>query len=85
LSAALHPRQQLFRPAYSPQYHLPFLVCLGINIFSIVGYSGYKLLLMYVNRRRARVVALMTPEEVEKELTDSVRLGDKKYTFRFAL
>jgi len=76
---------QLFRPSYAPQYHVPFLACLGINIFSIVGYSGYKLLLMHVNRRRARKVAAMTPEEVARELTDDVRLGDKKYTFRFAL
>jgi predicted MFS family arabinose efflux permease len=76
---------QLFRPSYAPRYHTPFLVCLGINIFSIVGYASYKALLIYVNKKRERIVENMTPEEIKEELTNSVRLGDKKLTFRFAL
>jgi hypothetical protein len=41
--------------------------------------------LIYVNKKRERIVENMTPEEIQEELTNSVRLGDKKLTFRFAL
>lgn len=72
---------QLFRPQFSPQYKIPFYACLGIIIFAIVGYAANRQLLIQVNKRRAAKVAAMTPQELDAELTDDVRVGDKKYTF----
>jgi hypothetical protein len=74
---------QLFRAQYAPAYRLPFFVCLGVNIFAFLAYLAYRYLLLFANRRRAAKVARMSPEEVQEELTDEKRLGDKKYTFRY--
>ena len=76
---------QLFQPKYAPRYHLPFIVCLAINIVSIVGFVSYRFFLVYVNKRRQRKLDTMTEEEIQAEMTDSVRLGDKKITFRYSL
>jgi hypothetical protein len=74
---------QLFRAQYAPAYRLPFFVCLGVNIFAFIAYLAYRYLLLFANRRRAAKVARMSPEEIQEELTDEKRLGDKKYTFRY--
>jgi hypothetical protein len=74
---------QLFRPQYAPVYRTPFYVCLGIIAFAILGYAFNRQLLIIVNKRRAAILANMTPEQLHDELTDDVRVGDKKYTFVF--
>lgn len=73
--------QQLFRPQYSPDYRLPFFVCLGVNVFAFFAYLGYRYLLLAANRRRAQKLSVMTQEEVRDEIVDNIRVGDKKYTF----
>ncbi len=75
--------QQLFRPAYAPDYRLPFYVSLGLNVFAIVGYTAYRYGLLYVNKRRARIISTWTAEEIEQENLGDARLGDKKHTFVF--
>lgn len=75
---------QLFRPQYAPKYRLPFYVCLGVNVFALILYAVYRYTLLAVNRRRAAKLASMTPEQQDDELSNEVRLGDKKYTFVYA-
>ncbi len=76
---------QIFVPKEAPRYHTPFLICLGINIFSIVGYSLVRVLFMWVNAKRRAAVAKMSPEEIQAENEGTERLGDKKVTFQFSL
>lgn len=73
--------QQLFRPQYSPDYRLPFFVCLGVNVFAFFAYLGYRYLLLAANKRRAAKIGAMTQDEINEEIVDAVRVGDKKYTF----
>ncbi|KAM0790505.1 hypothetical protein ACM66B_003378 [Microbotryomycetes sp. NB124-2] len=76
---------QLFRPAYAPRYLLPFYVSLGINIFSIVGYLGYRFLLWSVNRSRERKTRDWTEEDWQRENETDERKGDNKLSFRYTL
>jgi hypothetical protein len=41
--------------------------------------------MIYYNKKRAAIIADWTPEEIEDENTNDVRLGDKKYTFVYTL
>lgn len=72
---------QIFRQKYSPRYLVPFYITLGLNIFALIGYSGYVVLLRKVNKDRAKKVAAMTRAEIQDEEESTVRLGDKKWTF----
>ncbi|KAK4045991.1 hypothetical protein OIV83_006456 [Microbotryomycetes sp. JL201] len=76
---------QLFRPAYAPRYLVPFYVSLGINIFSIVGYTAYRFLLWSVNRSRDIQTRDWTEEDWKRENESAERKGDNKLTFRYTL
>ncbi|KAH8585447.1 major facilitator superfamily domain-containing protein [Bisporella sp. PMI_857] len=76
---------QIFRPKFAPRYLTPFYIVLALNIFAIIGYSGYQLLLRNVNRSRALKLASMTQAEIQAEEEGSERLGDKKYTFQYQI
>ncbi|RFU31592.1 hypothetical protein B7463_g4711, partial [Scytalidium lignicola] len=74
---------EIFLPKYAPTYRKPFYISLGLSTFSFVGYVGFRILLMYVNRWRAKKVTSMTLEEIEEENNGTTRLGDKKWTFQY--
>jgi len=76
---------QLFQPKYAPDYKTPFHATIGIYSFVVVLYVSYRFVLVAVNKRRAKKVEAMTPEEIEEELTNEVRVGDKKLTYQYAL
>jgi hypothetical protein len=76
---------QLFRPSYAPRYLPAFYASLGIIIVAWIGYASYRLTLKVVNRRRAKILAGWTEEQIEMEKTDDVRYADKKYTFVYGL
>ena len=76
---------QLFRPSYAPRYLPAFYASLGIIIVAWIGYASYRFTLKVVNRRRAKILAGWTEEQIEMEKTDDVRYADKKYTFVYGL
>jgi hypothetical protein len=41
--------------------------------------------LQFANKRKAKKVAAMTPEEIEDENSNDVRYADAKYTFVYGL
>ena len=75
--------QQIFLPKYGPTYKTPFYISLGLSIFSFVGYIAFRILIVSVNRWRAKKVASMTLEEIEEENNGTTRIGDKKWTFQY--
>jgi hypothetical protein len=76
---------QLFRPSYAPRYLPAFYASLGIVIVALFGYASYRFTLKYVNKKRAKIIAGWTEEQIETEKTDDVRYADKKLTFVYGL
>ncbi|CAK7212690.1 hypothetical protein SBRCBS47491_001552 [Sporothrix bragantina] len=76
---------QLFRPKFQPTYHIPFYVALAMSVLGWFFYFSYRMGMIYHNKKRAAIIANWTPEEIEEENTNDVRLGDKKYTFVYTL
>lgn len=76
---------QLFRARYAPGYRVPFFITLGIVIVAVMGYVSYRFTLAWVNRRKQRVLAGMTREEILEERESDVRYADKKVTFIYGL
>jgi len=72
---------ELFRAKYAPRYQLPFYVSLGCAIYAWFNYLALRLILLHINKKRAKKVAEATPEEIEAENVSDERLGDKKWTF----
>lgn len=76
---------QLFRSKYAPGYRIPFFITLGIVIVAVLGYVSYRLTLAWVNRRKQRLLAVMTHEDAMMERLSEVRYADKKVTFVYGL
>ncbi|KAL1858131.1 hypothetical protein VTK73DRAFT_7926 [Phialemonium thermophilum] len=77
---------QLFLSKYAPKYQLPFYTSLGLLSFGWLCYLGYRFSLIYHNKKRAKIIASWTPEQIaEENANDDVRRGDMKYTFVYTL
>jgi ACR3 family arsenite efflux pump ArsB len=76
---------QLFQAKYGPDYHYPLSVTLGLVAVSLLGYTTYRFVLQFANKRKAKKVAVMTPEEIEDENSNDIRYADAKYTFVYGL
>ena len=72
---------QLFLAKYGPAYRQPLAITLGLLVLAFLLFGLNAVICRVINRRRAKIVANMTPEEIEEENTNDVRYGDKKYTF----
>lgn len=77
---------ELYLSKYGPDYHYPLKVSVGLIAVAWVGYAAYHFELRYANRRKARKLANMTPEEIEEEnRRDGKRYADRKWTFVYGL
>lgn len=76
---------QLFRAKYGPTYLVPLHATLGFIAFSLIGYISYRFTLRAVNKYRARKISSWSEVDLENERNSDERLGDKKYTFMYAL
>lgn len=76
---------QLFRASYAPGYRVPFFITLGIVVVAVAGYIAYRFTLAWVNRRKQRVLAGMSHEDVMEERNSDRRYADKKVTFIYGL
>lgn len=72
---------QLFLAKYGPAYRQPLAITLGLVILAFFLFGLNAVACRLINHRRAKIVANMTPEEIEDENSDDKRYGDKKYTF----
>ncbi|OAA65321.1 Major facilitator superfamily domain, general substrate transporter [Niveomyces insectorum RCEF 264] len=72
---------QLFLSKYAPKYRFPFYVSLGLLAFGWFCYLAYRMSLVYQNKRRAKIIANWTPEQIAEENANDIRRGDMKYTF----
>jgi len=76
---------ELFQPQYGPDYQLPMKALLGLMCLAILGYSANSIVLLLVNRHKARRVGAMTPEQLQEENQSDNRVGDKKLTFIYGI
>lgn len=76
---------QIFGAKFGPSYTTSFYITLGIAIVALLGYTGYRFGLAATNRYKKDKMAQMTSEELERERTDHIRYGDRKYTFIYGL
>ncbi|KZO99498.1 major facilitator superfamily transporter [Calocera viscosa TUFC12733] len=76
---------EIYVPQYGPDYRWPLTVSLIMLCCCWIGYVGVHLYLRLINSRRAKLVAKMTPEELERENKDDKRYADKKLTFVYGL
>ncbi|EJT98502.1 MFS transporter [Dacryopinax primogenitus] len=76
---------EIYIPQYGPDYRYPLTISLVLLCCCWVGYVVVNLYLRYVNHTRAKIVANMTPEELERENKDATRYADKKLTFVYGL
>ncbi|ORY16997.1 major facilitator superfamily domain-containing protein [Clohesyomyces aquaticus] len=74
---------QLFKPKYGPSYKYPLTVVMVLIAFGACGFLSMRLLLMWINRRRARTTATWTDEQFREENESDARRGDAKLTFRY--
>ncbi|CAK7237725.1 hypothetical protein SBRCBS47491_010102 [Sporothrix bragantina] len=72
---------QIFLSKYGPSYRTPLLITLGLAIAGFLLFIANAVVLQMVNRRRAKIVSRMTPEEIAEENASDKRYGDKKVTF----
>ena len=56
-------------------------ITIGLLLSAWFLFAGVSVALRLFNRSRARKIAQMTPEEIEEENTNDVRVGNKKLTF----
>jgi len=76
---------QIYQRKYAPSFRTPLIIAMGITITAIVIFSSVRVLYMIENAKRRKLIANMTPEEIEEEKYSSVRRGDRKRTFIRAL
>lgn len=76
---------RIFLPKYAPSYLLPLQVTCGLVSLGWLIFALTYVALRMINRRRAAMLATMTPEEIEQEDRSEKRLGDKKVTFVYCL
>lgn len=76
---------QVYRADYGPTYRTSFFITLGFSVVSFLGYLSYRFTLAAVNRRKQRIVAQMTPEEIDQERVNNRRYADRKHTFIYGL
>ncbi|KAH8653886.1 major facilitator superfamily transporter [Xylariales sp. PMI_506] len=76
---------QIFLSKYQPTYLIPFYIALSLSVVGWLFYFSYRLGMIYQNKKRARIIANWTEEQIEEENTNDVRLGDMKYTFVYTL
>ena len=76
---------QLFRAKYAPGYRVPFFITLAIVVVAVLGYVSYRFTLAWVNRRKQRILAGMSHEDLMGERDGDVRYADKKVTFIYGL
>ena len=72
---------ELFQPKYKPLYREPLSITLGLVSLAFVLFGLNAVICIFINHKRAKKVANMSPEEIEEENNNNVRYGDKKYTF----
>lgn len=61
----------------------PLLVTMILIAIGAVGFICVRMLLLWENRRRARIVETWTAQEFEQENENGDRRGDMKLTFRY--
>ncbi|KAH7013237.1 major facilitator superfamily domain-containing protein [Ilyonectria destructans] len=76
---------QLYRPKFSPDYHVPFYTTIGFLVVAFIGYLSYRFMLAADNKRKRALLATMTDAEVENERLNDRRYADKKLTFMYGL
>ncbi|KAH7092575.1 major facilitator superfamily transporter [Paraphoma chrysanthemicola] len=76
---------QLYKSHYAPRYLTPFYATLGFIAAALSGYLAYRCTLMEVNRRKQRILATKTQDEIDAERTDDTRYADRKWTFIYGL
>ncbi|KAK3705081.1 hypothetical protein LTR37_013448 [Vermiconidia calcicola] len=76
---------QVYKSKYAPDYRTPLLITLGIVIVAFSGYLAYRFTLAWVNRRRQKVLAQMSHEDVMEERRNDTRYADRKVTFIYGL
>ncbi|KAH7116123.1 major facilitator superfamily domain-containing protein [Dendryphion nanum] len=74
---------QLYKPRYGPHYKFSLLVTMILIAIGACGFLMMRVIFMYVNRRRARIISTWTVEDFEEENTLLERRGDQKLTFRY--
>lgn len=76
---------QLFRASYAPRYRVPFFITLGIVIVAVTGYVSYRFTLAWVNKKKQKIMAGWSHEDVMEERNNDTRYADKKVTFLYGL
>lgn len=74
---------QIYSSEYGPSYYTSVCITLGIVAFGMLGLVASRVLYMWENRRRRRIVATWTEEDFEREQTDMTRKGHEKRFFIF--
>lgn len=72
---------ELVLPKYAPAYRQPLGIVLGLAVLAFLLFGLNAVVCTWINRKRAVVVANMTPEEIEDENNSDRHYGDKKITF----
>ena len=74
---------QIYSSRYGPSYYTSVCITLGIVAFGMLGLVVSRVLYMWENWRRRRIVAAWTEEDFERERTDITRRGHEKTYFMF--
>ncbi|KAL5381630.1 hypothetical protein DPSP01_007078 [Paraphaeosphaeria sporulosa] len=74
---------QLFKSKYGPHYRFPLMMTMILIAIGAVGFISMRMLLMWENRRRARIIETWTAEDFERENESQERRGDAKLSFRY--
>jgi disulfide bond formation protein DsbB len=72
---------QLFKKKYAPTYKRPLTITMILISLGCLGYLAMRAVLMFENKRRAKVIAGWTDEQYEEERRTTERRGDHKLTF----
>ncbi|KAF7561673.1 hypothetical protein G7046_g2451 [Stylonectria norvegica] len=76
---------QLYRKKFAPGYRVPFFATLGFLSVALLGYLAYRVLLDIVNKKKTKLLSVMTEVEIENEKHDDRRYADNKLTFLYGL
>lgn len=74
---------QIYSSKYGPSYYTSVCITLGIVAFGMLGLVVSRVLYMWENRRRRRIVAAWTEEDFERERMNMTRRGHEKTYFMF--
>lgn len=74
---------QIYSSKYGPSYYTSVCITLGIVTFGMLGMVASRLLYMWENRRRRRMIATWTEEDFAREQNDMTRKGHEKRFFIF--